>query len=60
MNKNSQFLDNLEGISELSYQESKEIDGGFWTIAAAVVATVAAGAYLYEFGYNMVDKAFAR
>jgi lactobin A/cerein 7B family class IIb bacteriocin len=53
-------MGNLMGVSELSNREQEEINGGFWPIVGGVIATVAAGAYLYEFGYNMVDRAFAR
>lgn len=60
MDKNIDHLNNLEGISELSHQESTEIDGGFWVVVAGVIGAAAAAAYLYEFGYNMVDKAFAK
>ena len=51
--------DNLIGFSELSNQEMTELNGGlFWVVVGGVIAGVAAAAYLYEFGYNMVDKAF--
>lgn len=50
--------DNLIGFSELSNQEMTELNGGFWIIIAGVIGAVAAAAALYEFGYNMVDKAF--
>jgi hypothetical protein len=54
-------MKNLKLI-ELTTSEAKKINGGFaWpAIVGGVVGAVAAGAYLYEFGYNMVDKAFAR
>jgi lactobin A/cerein 7B family class IIb bacteriocin len=53
-------LDNVMGVSELSKIDMKEVNGGSWLVVAGVIGAVAAGAYLYEFGYNMVDKAFAR
>lgn len=51
--------DNLIGFSELSNKEMTAINGGSWLVAAGVLAACAGAAYLYEFGYNMVDKAFA-
>ena len=30
-----------------------------WAVVATVVGVYAGVAYLYDFGYNMVDKAFA-
>lgn len=60
MSTNLQHLNNLEGISELSNQELTKINGGIFPVVAAVIGGAAAAAYLYEFGYNMVDNAFAR
>ena len=53
------FTDNLIGFSELSNKEMTMINGGFWMVIAGVLGACAAAAYLYEFGYNMVDKAYA-
>ncbi|MEI6677159.1 MAG: class IIb bacteriocin, lactobin A/cerein 7B family [Mariniphaga sp.] len=50
--------DNLIGFSKLSNQEMTELNGGFWIIVAGVIGAVAAAVNLYEYGYNMVDKAF--
>lgn len=50
--------DNLSGFSELSRLEMKKINGGFWPIVLGVIAACSGLAYLYEFGYNMVDQAF--
>lgn len=47
-------------LTDLCNNEITEINGGFWIVAAGVVGAVAGLAYLYEFGYNMVDKSLAR
>lgn len=49
---------NLFGFTELSDKEMTKLNGGFWLIIAGVLGAMAAAAALYEFGYNMVDKAF--
>ena len=50
--------DNLIGFSELSNQEMKNLNGGFWLIVAGVLGAMATAAALYRFGYDMVDKAY--
>ena len=48
-------------LTEMTNSELTEINGGaFWILAAGVIGAVAGLAYLYEFGYNIVDKSLAR
>ena len=54
------YFDSFDATSKLSDLEKRDIKGGYWTVVVAVIGAVAAVAYLYEFGYNMVDKALAR
>ncbi|MHB1178247.1 MAG: class IIb bacteriocin, lactobin A/cerein 7B family [Daejeonella sp.] len=53
-------FDSFDGMSELSELEKQDIKGGFWPVILGVIGAAAGAAYLYEFGYNMVDKAFQK
>jgi lactobin A/cerein 7B family class IIb bacteriocin len=52
---------NQNELRELSRLEMENTNGGVfpWAVVATVVGICAGVAYLYDFGYNMVDKAFA-
>ena len=50
----------LMNVEEISAEKGININGGFWHVVVGVIGCAAGAAYLYEFGYNMVDKAFTR